>query len=229
MATLKLQAGKVTSGAGKATIVKGEIKVLFSSKKDGKLRFWVGGDRVVPFPVIDFDPITKCVRFARIDNTGTSLDDWLAAFIVTGEPQANDIDPDYQPKLSEIAALPSPQLIYVAPFLKQPHIFDLSGLSKLGNNPKLDLPVYHGGWWGMAIEGEVKDLDGDAIAITYNYFNLLDPRNDNLESYNPITLNRDGEDPNDSRFGNPNPKMRIVRSEERRVGKECRSRWSPYH
>src|SRR3989338_11235839 len=31
--------------------------------------------------------------------------------------------------------------------------------------------------------------------------------------------------------GKPDPKfsMRIVRSEERRVGKECRSRWSPYH
>src|SRR3712207_9093733 len=26
-----------------------------------------------------------------------------------------------------------------------------------------------------------------------------------------------------------NPKGRIQRSEERRVGKECRSRWSPYH
>src|SRR2546429_2072804 len=25
------------------------------------------------------------------------------------------------------------------------------------------------------------------------------------------------------------PDLRIVRSEERRVGKECRSRWSPYH
>ena len=25
------------------------------------------------------------------------------------------------------------------------------------------------------------------------------------------------------------PKMRFTRSEERRVGKECRSRWSPYH
>ena len=23
--------------------------------------------------------------------------------------------------------------------------------------------------------------------------------------------------------------IRIIRSEERRVGKECRSRWSPYH
>ena len=26
-----------------------------------------------------------------------------------------------------------------------------------------------------------------------------------------------------------NNKHQIVRSEERRVGKECRSRWSPYH
>ena len=26
----------------------------------------------------------------------------------------------------------------------------------------------------------------------------------------------------------PTPKV-LVRSEERRVGKECRSRWSPYH
>ena len=25
------------------------------------------------------------------------------------------------------------------------------------------------------------------------------------------------------------PKRRLLRSEERRVGKECRSRWSPYH
>src|SRR2546422_2447768 len=27
----------------------------------------------------------------------------------------------------------------------------------------------------------------------------------------------------------PVPRARTVRSEERRVGKECRSRWSPYH
>jgi len=25
------------------------------------------------------------------------------------------------------------------------------------------------------------------------------------------------------------PKLQALRSEERRVGKECRSRWSPYH
>ena len=39
------------------------------------------------------------------------------------------------------------------------------------------------------------------------------------------------------RFGNPTPRIaectagmiNSVRSEERRVGKECRSRWSPYH
>ena len=28
---------------------------------------------------------------------------------------------------------------------------------------------------------------------------------------------------------NPSPELGIIRSEERRVGKECRSRWSPYH
>ena len=28
---------------------------------------------------------------------------------------------------------------------------------------------------------------------------------------------------------NPNPTGAVARSEERRVGKECRSRWSPYH
>src|SRR5256886_17028400 len=27
----------------------------------------------------------------------------------------------------------------------------------------------------------------------------------------------------------PDPKQTATRSEERRVGKECRSRWSPYH
>ena len=26
-----------------------------------------------------------------------------------------------------------------------------------------------------------------------------------------------------------NKRMQVLRSEERRVGKECRSRWSPYH
>ena len=26
-----------------------------------------------------------------------------------------------------------------------------------------------------------------------------------------------------------NQKLKLLRSEERRVGKECRSRWSPYH
>ena len=28
---------------------------------------------------------------------------------------------------------------------------------------------------------------------------------------------------------NPTPMLNRLRSEERRVGKECRSRWSPYH
>ena len=33
----------------------------------------------------------------------------------------------------------------------------------------------------------------------------------------------------DADTGEPLPFVNIIRSEERRVGKECRSRWSPYH
>ena len=32
-----------------------------------------------------------------------------------------------------------------------------------------------------------------------------------------------------ARTGIPEEKLKTLRSEERRVGKECRSRWSPYH
>src|SRR2546422_6056687 len=32
-----------------------------------------------------------------------------------------------------------------------------------------------------------------------------------------------------AKFVEPGAYIRVARSEERRVGKECRSRWSPYH
>ena len=32
-----------------------------------------------------------------------------------------------------------------------------------------------------------------------------------------------------SKRGDPYLRTLLIRSEERRVGKECRSRWSPYH
>ena len=34
---------------------------------------------------------------------------------------------------------------------------------------------------------------------------------------------------NEKRINDLNPAKKAERSEERRVGKECRSRWSPYH
>ena len=35
--------------------------------------------------------------------------------------------------------------------------------------------------------------------------------------------------PKDAKNSSVEPTLQEVRSEERRVGKECRSRWSPYH
>src|SRR3989475_10119991 len=38
-----------------------------------------------------------------------------------------------------------------------------------------------------------------------------------------------GDDARDPKIGDHGAAVRMDRSEERRVGKECRSRWSPYH
>ena len=49
-----------------------------------------------------------------------------------------------------------------------------------------------------------------------------------LKKYHPIWLNTHFNHPQEV---TPDAKeaLRLLRSEERRVGKECRSRWSPYH
>src|SRR2546430_10214640 len=51
-----------------------------------------------------------------------------------------------------------------------------------------------------------------ALAITPYFFNLIDPADENCPIRWQVI-----------------PRVEETRSEERRVGKECRSRWSPYH
>src|SRR2546427_13142850 len=45
----------------------------------------------------------------------------------------------------------------------------------------------------------------------------------------PATMARDGGSTVTITARNAGPTIAAARSEERRVGKECRSRWSPYH
>ena len=48
--------------------------------------------------------------------------------------------------------------------------------------------------------------------------------------FKPIRVKKDSRGFSQVTAGNPGfPRLMPVRSEERRVGKECRSRWSPYH
>src|SRR2546421_2737496 len=49
-----------------------------------------------------------------------------------------------------------------------------------------------------------------------------------LVTYRPLSIN-DLKGKRRSVIGRPISDLEIYRSEERRVGKECRSRWSPYH
>src|SRR2546430_5798417 len=58
---------------------------------------------------------------------------------------------------------------------------------------------------------------------------LVVPDPDRLGVRRDVVVDRDRADPRRGRDGLARLRDRPERSEERRVGKECRSRWSPYH
>ena len=59
-----------------------------------------------------------------------------------------------------------------------------------------------------AERGKILDRNGNVLAESYTTYQVC---------VNPQAITEDAD------------RERIARSEERRVGKECRSRWSPYH
>ena len=83
---------------------------------------------------------------------------------------------------------------------------------------------------GMSLP-DLKDYDSNDNLVSVSTFNLV--------SFNSYTYRDVGTQISTVRFVNNNevyfqddghkPAFQEVRSEERRVGKECRSRWSPYH
>ena len=80
---------------------------------------------------------------------------------------------------------------------------------------------------GLREFGAVQDLyywvaDGrlDTLVPVQNYFSVFYPKLDTATSGSLVVFDSQGV---------PVGRKEFARSEERRVGKECRSRWSPYH
>ena len=69
------------------------------------------------------------------------------------------------------------------------------------------------------------------IFVSMKILNFKDaPIYSNRQLYNPVITAFDGEFSTEITITvNIVQKTTTIRSEERRVGKECRSRWSPYH
>ena len=65
--------------------------------------------------------------------------------------------------------------------------------------------------------------DGDALGSMLAVGEVLDAMGKQVRLFNESGL------PERFRWLSPRQKILSSRSEERRVGKECRSRWSPYH
>ena len=86
------------------------------------------------------------------------------------------------------------------------------------------LIIYTGGTIGM-----IQDPETGAL-MPFNFDHLLDNVPE-LKRLGFLISSIQFEPPIDSSEIDPASWIRLVkiRSEERRVGKECRSRWSPYH
>src|SRR2546430_13539009 len=74
------------------------------------------------------------------------------------------------------------------------------------------------------------DLEVDAERALLDSIKLIDPPPPGAEKYLSVSLEELGIlYDRQRRFAEAEPLLLRARSEERRVGKECRSRWSPYH
>ena len=79
-----------------------------------------------------------------------------------------------------------------------------------------------------AFEGYRSKLDdtlgGEALVEILDHYNAIVESMNRLGGYASLRFSQDTQDQDAHTF-----MARMQRSEERRVGKECRSRWSPYH
>src|SRR5256885_14592918 len=83
-----------------------------------------------------------------------------------------------------------------------------------------------------AITGKVLAEKRDQVAVDVGYTVLVIPRKDIVKISKPEGFESTAKpvaSPKAARDGESKPAVETKRSEERRVGKECRSRWSPYH
>ena len=99
------------------------------------------------------------------------------------------------------------------------------------NNEKIKEAIYcNEGSKIIAITGSADNLSSKTRVIYYdlntNFYSDLFP--DNSEYEEDISHIKCVPNSNSISFINSSTKF-TIRSEERRVGKECRSRWSPYH
>src|SRR3712207_4324681 len=74
---------------------------------------------------------------------------------------------------------------------------------------------------GESLEDTIKIISGYTDVIAIRHPEEGSAQIASVNSYVPVINAGDG--------GHQHPTQTLTRSEERRVGKECRSRWSPYH
>ena len=110
---------------------------------------------------------------------------------------------------------------------KNIHIATRIGLStyyegQKGTSPDLYVPITVFGLYGKRLH--YIELGAGILFLNYSYVKRIGPGDNTYSRKTELLLN-----PTIGYRFQPQNTGIFIRSEERRVGKECRSRWSPYH
>ena len=81
----------------------------------------------------------------------------------------------------------------------------------------------------LGIEGYVRDMGKDTDLVKVDGVSITRQELDNAVKMRADRLQQQGRKLDSAVLNSVPFKQTVLRSEERRVGKECRSRWSPYH
>lgn len=218
MAKLNLESKTLItfSGQAKGEFITAKIKRLISTEEDNKISFWVDGDRPKAYFLETFDLSLATPIFAKIDNTGPKLSDWVACVVtingispIPDNPYKNNFDSLIVENLQN-QGFDVIMHYYAVEFKKELVVKKVSKFSDEPSKQNLKDFVYTGGHWGYST---FYPPASEFTNLTISYYNVEDTDPALDRSFQEITLPIDDGPSNESYLNGPNSPyfLRITR------------------
>jgi len=193
MAKLNLESKTLItfSGHAKGEFIAAKIKRLISTEKDNKISFWVDGDRPEAYFLETFNLTLATPIFAKIDNTGPGLSDWVACVVtingispIPDNPYKNNFDSLIVENLQN-QGFDITMHYYAVDFKKEFVVKKVSKFSDKLSDQNLKDFVYTGGHWGYST---FYPTENEFTNLKISYYNVEDKDPAHDRSFQEITL-----------------------------------------